>query len=287
MAARSKFDLQKFRHAVALLKKKGLIKNVDARTAQPFFIRQGKTLKETVKKFDDVVSGKVEPVTLPPEKVKKYKEAGYETYSPRKGDIHKVLVPKSATETVSVTKDKEIQIKEKTGITRIKKAVPFKNLTQWLQDMQHDRLRINAMKRRNEWFGYTIKDREAHRNHSWVIYRTIEQMIDDLVNGTMSAHGTPIAERYPTQKSGEEFFEALEIVRIPHSDAWPKPPAMRRIPFTKRGPRKSKGPLAIERERAKKADAMRKWRAGLKGKKLKEYKRDAAKRAKKWRKKHK
>lgn len=281
MAARSKFDLQKFRHAVSILKKKGLIKNVDARTAQPFFIRQGKTLKETVKKFDDVVSGKVEPVSLPPEKVKKYKQAGYETYTPHKGDINKVLVPKSATETVSVTKDKEIQIKEKTGITRIKKAVPFKSLTQWLQDMQKDRLRINAMKRRNEWFGYKIAG-----NTSWTLYRTIEQMIEDLVNGTMSSHGTPIAERYPTRKSGEEFFEALEIVRVPRPEAWPNPPAMRRIPFTKRGPKKVKGPLAIERERAKKADAMRKWRAGLKGKKLKEYKKDAAKRAKRWRKKN-
>lgn len=281
MAARRKFDLQKFRHAVALLKKKGLIKNVDARTAQPFFIRQGKTLKETVKKFDDVVSGKVEPVTLPPEKVKAYKVAGYETYTPRKGDIHKVLVPKSSTEKVTVEKG-EIKVKEKSGIERIKKAVPFHNLEQWLKDMQKDRLRINAMKRRNEWFGYKIAG-----NTSWTLYRTIEQMIDDLVNGTMSSHGTPIAERYPSRKSGEEFFEALEIVRVPRSEAWPKPPAMRRIPFTKRQPKRVKGPLTIERERAKKADAMRRWRAGLKGKALKEYKKDARKRAKKWRKKNK
>jgi hypothetical protein len=185
------------------------------------------------------------------------------------------LVPKSATEKVTVEKG-EIKVKEKSGIERIKKAVPFQNLTQWLRDMQKDRLRINAMKRRNEWFGYKVNG-----NTSWTIYRTIEQMIDDLINGTMSAGGQPIAERFPTNKSGEEFFEALEIVRIPRADAWPSPPPMRRVPFAHVRGRRKKGPLAIETERAKKADAMRKWRAGLTGKKLKEYKKDAIKRAKK------
>lgn len=276
MASRTKFDLKAFRRAVAVLKSKGLIKNVDARTAQPFFIRQGKTLKETVKKFDDVVSGKVEPVTLPPEKVREYKRAGYETYSTRKDDISKVLVPKSSTEKVSVEKG-EIKISGKTGkIERIKKAVPFDGLKQWVEDMQKNRLRINAMKRRNEWFGYKIAG-----HASWTIYRTIEQLFEDLVNGTMSAGGQPLAERYPSHKSGEEFYEALEIIRILRPDAWPKPPAMRRVPFGHIRGRRPKSALTKEREREKDAIKHRQWRAKLTGKKLKEYKKDAVKRAKK------
>lgn len=281
-AARSKFDLKKFRKAVAVLKSKGIIKNVDARNAQPFFIRQGKTLKETVKKFDDVVSGKVEPVTLPPEKVKAYKQAGYETYSPRKGDIHKVLVPKSANEKVSIEKG-EIKITEKSGkIERIKKAVPFHNLEQWVKEMMENRLRINAMKRRSEWFGYKIVG-----HTSWTIYRTIEQLFEDLINGTMSAGGQPLAERYPTRKTGNEFFEALEIVRIPRPDAWPSPPPMRRIPFRQRTGRRPMSPLTLERKREKDRIKHQKWRAQLTKKEKEKYNLESRKRANKWHKKHK
>lgn len=281
MASRAKFDLKSFRHAVAVLKSKGLIKNVDARTAQPFFIRQGKTLKESVKKFGDVVSGKVEPVTLPPEKVKAYKQAGYKTYTPRKGDIHKVLVPKAATEKVSVEKG-EIKITEKSGkIERIKLAVPFHNLTQWTEEMMQNRLRINAMKRRNEWFGYKISG-----HASWTIYRTIEQLFEDLINGTMSAGGQPLAERYPTRKTGNEFFEALEIVRIPRPDAWPKPPAMRRVPFRQRAGRRPKSPLTLERQREKDRIKHAKWRAQLTKKEKENINRKARKRTAKWRKNH-
>ena len=69
-------ELKKFRHGISILKKKGIVSNVDARTARPEMIRGGKTLLEQSRKFDDVISGKAEAVKLPQKKLREYKKAG-------------------------------------------------------------------------------------------------------------------------------------------------------------------------------------------------------------------
>ena len=214
----SQSELQKFRHGISILKKQGLVPaSVDARKAQPYWIRGGKRLGTQVKKFDDVISGKVEAVSLPQKKLREYKKAGYETAQKH------VLVPKLKTDVVTVTKDNEIKIKEKSGIQRIKKAVPYYNLEQWLRDMQKDHLRIDAMKRRNEYFGYKI-----FGHHSYALYRTLDLMLQEMIDGTTSGLNLSEKIRHTSHKQQNEFFEHFEIVRVPRAEAWPSPPERKR-----------------------------------------------------------
>lgn len=284
MAKSSQSDLKKFRHAVSILKKKGLVKSsVNVRTAYPSQISGGKSLKELVKKFDDVISDKAAAIELPPEKVKAYKRAGYETTGNR------VLVPKAATDRVTFTKDNEIKVTDKrTKISRIKMAVPYHNLKQWLQDMRKNHLRIDAMKRRNEYFGYTIGD-PKRKHHSWNLYRTIEFLIDEIENGSPSGLNLSEKIRTTTYKQQNEFFGAFEIVRVPRAEAWPQPKDRFRGGGRRaRGGRKSKpSPAKLEELRIKNAERQKKFRATLTKKEKDTYKKEAKKRAKKSRKKSK
>lgn len=271
-------QLRKFRTAVSTLKKKGLVKkSIDARNAQPYQLSEGKSLRELVKKFDDVISEKVEPVKLPKKKVADYKRAGYETYKDR------VLVPKLANDKVTVTKDDEIKVTDKrTKIQHIKLAVPYRNLRQWLQDMQKDSLRINAMKRRNEFFGYKI----GH-NHSWNLYRTIEFLIDEIENGSPSGLNLSEKIRTTTHKQQNEFFEAFEIVRVPRAESWPQPKNRFRGGGrrAKTGKRRKLTEEQKAENRRKNAERQAKYRATLSKREKDDYKKKAKKRAKKSRKK--
>lgn len=257
MARKKQIDLQKFRKAVATLKKKGLIQNIDARTAQPYYVRKidGKTerLDKAVEKLDDVLSGKVQPVKLPPGKVREYKKAGYETTKEH------VMVPVSATEKVKITTDKEIEIVDKERkISTIQKAVPFHNLRQWASDMRKKHSRINAMKAKNEYFAFRI---EGHRSKQ--VFQTIGQLIDYI-------------ERYAafdsSRKNQSAFYEGLEIIRLTNRDKW-----LREVD------RKSMLSKSKQRSQSKaeRAAWQRRFRAGLSGKQLQAYKRAARERAKK------
>ena len=281
MAKSSQSDLKQFRHAVSILKKKGLVKkSIDVRTAYPSQLSGGKSLRELVKKFDDVISDKAAAVKLPPAKVKAYKQAGYETTKDR------VLVPKLRGDRVTVTKDNEIKIREKkTGISRIKMAVPYHTLKQWLEDMRKNSLRINAMKRRNEFFGYTIGPPDKP-NRSWNLYRTIEFLLEEITNGSPSGLNLSEKLRTETHKQQNEFFGAFEIVRVPRESAWPAPKDRFRG-----GGRRAKGgrrPKVTEEQKAdrrrKNAERQKKFRVTLTKKEKDAYKKKAKKRAKKSRK---
>ena len=274
-------ELKKFRHGISILKKKGIVSNVDARTARPEMIRGGKTLLEQSRKFDDVISGKAEAVKLPQKKLREYKKAGYETQQGR------VMVPKLANDKVTIEKGEIKIVDKKSGLERIKKAVPYEKLSQWLTDMKANHLRIDAMKRRNEWFAYKIAG-----HTSWNLYRDIDLMLHEMENGTTSGLNLSEKIRHDSRKQQNEFFEALEIVRVPRAEAWPSPPQRKRG-----GPQSKKSRKAWlkriantekgEEMRRKNAARMREWRKNLKGKALKEYKKDGAKRAKKSRRKKK
>lgn len=273
-------QLRKFRSAVSTLKKKGLVKkSINARTAQPFQLSEGKSLRELVKKFDDVVSEKIEPVKLPKKKVSEYRRAGYETYKDR------VLVPKLANDKVTVTKDGEIKITDKrTKIQRIKMAVPYRNLKQWLQDMRTNHLRIDSMKRRNEFFAYKIGE-----HTSWNIYRTIEFLLDEIENGSPSGLNLSEKFRTTTHKQQNEFFEAFEIVRVPRAEAWPQPKERFRGGGRRAKTGKRRKPTAEQKaeQRRKNAERQKKFRQTLTKKEKDAYKKKAKKRAKKSRKKKK
>ena len=205
MAKRKSFDLKKFRHSIAELKRKGILKNVDAKTAQPFFIRSGKTLKETVAKFDDVLSGKVQPVKLPPKKIK---ELGYEKTTVGKESF--AMVPVSAGEKVRL-KDGSITIVEPSGVQRIKQAVPFdKRLDQYLTKLKRSQKRINKMKADNEWFAFKVFGRR-----SWRVYRSIDDLVDDL-----RAYKSWQSAMSARLKKQLDLYEHLEIIRVPDQDVW-------------------------------------------------------------------
>jgi hypothetical protein len=270
-------ERKKFRSAVAILKKKGIVSNIDARSARPDMIRDGKTLAEQVKTFDDVISDKAEAIKLPQSKLREYKKAGYETIQGR------VIVPKLRGDKVTV-KNGEIKIKEKSGIERVKKAVPYQNLEQWLGAMENNQLRINAMKRKNEWFAYKIKD-----NRSWRTYRTIGQLLDDLRNGSVSGLNLSEKFRHESVKNQNEFFEAFEIVRVPTAESWIHTrPERQRSPQSKRARKawlkRTANTEKGEERRRQHAERQREYRANMKGKKLNDYKKKAIKRAKKSRK---
>jgi hypothetical protein len=204
LASRPQFDLKRFRSQVAELKRKGLIKNVDARTAQPFFIRQGKPLKDVVKKYDDVLSGKVQPVKLPPKKIK---ELGYT--KTKVGKDSYAMVPISAGEKVRVEKG-TVKIVEPKGIERIKHAIPFTNLREWLTKMKRSHRSIDKLKAPNEWYTFKVFGRR-----SWQGFESIDDLIDKL----RSYESWQATMNYGKRKQ-RELWEHLEIIRVPDLDRW-------------------------------------------------------------------
>ena len=280
MASRQQFDLQKFRSAVAKLKKQGIVKNVDARKAQPFWIRGGKPLKETVAKFDEVVSDKAAVVKLTPKKTTEYRKAGYETRKTPAGDTVD-MVPKLHSDKVTVTKDGEIKVTSKQGIQHIKKAVEYRNLSQWLHAMKENQLRINAMKRKNEYFGYKV-----FGHTSYALYRNIDDLIDEITNGSTSGLNLSEKIRESTYKQQNEFFEHFEIVRVPRAEAWPNPPERGRGGWTNKRHRDyvkkiRKTKIKGDRLRASEAERKRQWRAAMSKAEKERYNKRGRKRAKK------
>jgi hypothetical protein len=284
------FDLRKFRSAVRKLKAQGILKNVDVRRAQPFWIRQerpgvkssAKPLSEIVDKWDAVVSDKAAVVHLAPEKVRQYKKAGYETTKSADGAV---VVPKLKTDRVTVEKG-EIKIKAKGGVEKIKKAVPFQNLEQWLREMKQQSGRLQMMKRKNEYWGYTFAGSHGDAH----LYSNIEDLFDDIINGTTSGL-TP--ENFTTYKMQHEFYEDLVIVRVPAKHAWNESPASLRRSTTHGGRgwtnkshreyvqkiRKSR--IKGDKLRAAEAERKRRWRASLSPSEKEKYLSAGRKRSKK------
>lgn len=279
MAKAKPVDIRAFRSQVKILKDKGLIHNIDARSAQPYYVRQGKQLKDWIKEYDDVLSGKVEPVKLSKEKTKEYKRAGYQV----KRDF--VMVPKGATEKVKVTKGGEIEITHPSGFKRVKYAVPFHNLAQWAKDTKKQWETLDKQKSARAHWGFKF-----YGHNSYKTYEDLELLLDDLLEGTPS--GTNFTERSHTENRKQQFedFQHLELIVVPNPKTWPEPTSKRSqtTPAArKRYRQRIKNTSVGERARARDAEAHRKWRAKLKGKKKAEYKKDALKRAKKSNKKNK
>lgn len=270
--ARKPVDIKQFRRAVSILKKQGLIKNVDARSATPEMVRQGRQLRETVKRYDDIVSGKAQAVTLPPKKVSEYRKAGYSTTKAPDGSV-KILVPKDATSTVKVTPKKEIEVKTKAGVKSVKKAVPYRSLDQWLSEMASKADELDKMKSSDAFWGYKI---EGH--NSWRLYREIGDLIKDLRQGSIS--GTDWGKLVDTASAREqkETFQALEIIQVPREDLWPAHRSKKR--------EKAGGVRPVRRkdDATRKRDAYQQMKAKG-GKEYEAYKRAARARSKRARKK--
>lgn len=199
-------QLRQFRKSVSILKKKGLLtgvnrwgKPVDARSAYPTTKINGKSLKSLVAKYDDVVSGKSEPIKVPAKKLKQFRKAGFSTANGR------VLVPHSANETARLIKG-EVVIKSTLGIERVQVPVPYENLHQYLTDIKKDSKKINRMKRRGESFGFRF-----YGHNSIAAYDDIDDAIDDLFTRYESIDQA-LAEKSPMKQ--RDVYRNLEFIRI-------------------------------------------------------------------------
>jgi len=171
----AKFKLKKlreFRSQVATLKRKGLLgdSKIDARSAQPNTKAGKSTLKSLIKKYDDVLSGKVASVKVSPDRVKQFRKAGYQVIK----SSNRVLVPHSATETVKIRKG-EVVIKPSGGIERIQLPIEYHNLEQYLRDAAKNIKKIDAMKRSNQYWGFRF-----YGFNSSQLYMTIQHAIEDV-----------------------------------------------------------------------------------------------------------
>lgn len=265
---RPDIDVKRFRKAVAVLKKKGIIKNVDARSATPGMKRGGRRLDTLVEKYDDVISGKLEPVKLSPKNFKRYKAAGYETASGR------VLVPKTAIEKVKLTKSGDVALYHPSGTRRVKQAVPFHRLKQWAAEMKDKGPEIDLRKGEKAFWGYKFK---GHR--SMALYEDMDLLIEELMEGTASGLNF---NDFSGPKDERTFYDGIEFFIVNDRKAWERErKRQRKTTVVRRRERRTERKYISDKQRRYHAEYERKRRAALKGAKLEEYKRKARKRAKK------
>lgn len=196
-------NLRKFRRAVALLKKQGLITGttvsggkIDARAAVPSWKIKGKKLSTLVRKYDDVVSGKLTAVKVPPTKLQEFRMAGFETAN------HRVLVPHSKTE-VAKFKGGKIKIQSTSGTERVPIPVEFYNLKQYLKDTRANAKVINRMKERNEFFGIRFFGGQRA-----FFYENIDLLLDDL------ERYESIEQAYGSRAKEQDVYSGLEIIKL-------------------------------------------------------------------------
>lgn len=190
-------DNRDFRRSVSVLKKQGLLGDakIDARSALPSWKVKGKRLDTLIKKYDDVVSGKVTALKVPPAELKKFRKSGFETAQGR------VLVPHTQNEVAKVRKG-QVAITNKSGIERIQIPVEFHNLKQYLTDLKKNAKLINRMKRENEYFG--IRFFGGQRAN---FYGDIQLLIRDL------ERYEDIQKHAPKAKQAE-IYRNLEIIKL-------------------------------------------------------------------------
>jgi hypothetical protein len=198
-----KISLRPFRHAIAVLKRKGLLTGVDARSAKP-----NRRLNRIVSKYDDVVSGKATPVTLPKSEIKKRKALGDQVISPvsgrtgkqRKTLPQKVIIPHDATEKITVSHGKVITRRKTVGGGSISKKdlpIEYHNLEQYLEDLR------NLKSDPNVWYCMKVYGDYTH------CYRDIDLLLEEFAKykTVQSAmHGRP--------KDQIDFYRHLQIVTV-------------------------------------------------------------------------
>lgn len=197
-------QIRQFRHSVAVLKKQGLLpKSIDARSVYPNSKVRGKKLSTLVRKNDDIVSGKSSAVKVPPAKLKQLRKAGFETQQGR------VIYPHSATEK-PVFRAGEISLINRSGLERVQIHIPFQDVEKYLRDIQRDAKRINAMKRKNEYFGFKIYGNSTN------VYGSIELALEAL-SGYLSSF------THKSRAKQLDVFKNLELIKIGNLNKWTFP----------------------------------------------------------------
>lgn len=195
----TKENLRRFRHDISVLKKKGLLENVDARSAKPT-----KRLTKLVDRFDDVLSGKATPVKLSVKETKALKDAGYETY---KG---KVIYPHAATEKVSVSGG-HVKLKQPNGVERITLPIKEEKLEKFFNEIVKKEKTIDKMKRSDAYFAFRF-----YGNDSRYVYRNISTLVDDLRN----YKSVKAAKKSKNVAEMQDIYRNIEIVKVNRKRNW-------------------------------------------------------------------
>jgi len=202
--------LRSTRSAVALLKKSGLLpdrldngQKLDARSAYPNWRVGGKKLSTIIRKYDDVVSGKVTPLKVDPTKLKQYRKQGEST---TQGKF--VLVPHKQGEVAKLDKG-NISVVNKSGITRVQLPIEFHSVPKYVSEVSKNQKQIDKMKRKSEYFGFRF-----YGNNSSEIYSSI----DDLMQYFVKYNDVQGAGKSRTK--GAEVIKNLEIVKIQRPKNW-------------------------------------------------------------------
>lgn len=203
-------QLKEQRHAISVLKKAGLLpakldngRKLDARSAYPSWKVKGKKLSTWVRKYDDVVSGKVTPLKVEPTKLRQYQKQGEST---TQGKF--VLVPHKLGETAKLDKG-NIAVKSKSGITRVQLPIEYNSIKQYVKKVHADQKALNKMKRKNEYFAFRF-----YGNNSSEIYADIQDLFDYWMTYEEVEKGVK------DKVKGAEVIKNLEIIRVQRPTNW-------------------------------------------------------------------
>lgn len=208
-------NLKEFRHKISALKKQGLIP-ANKRTgklpgagARPTDLFGGKPLKDYVKKYDDVLSGKATAVPL--SKLKSPTEARKKFEVTRAGGIKpSVLVPKGFDEKVEVRKG-QIFTHHPKGVSSVDIPVEYKGDTrQFLKELK--KYDFPEMKGRH-WYAFNFKGGGSKQ-----VFRSMDDLVR-YVEGQKS-YGVRAAHRRGDTKWLREVVRSLEIVVTDDKRTW-------------------------------------------------------------------
>lgn len=223
--------LKEFRKAVATLKKQGLVsRRVDARSQKPTRYMLAK-----IKKLSDVLDGKMIPVKLSKEVLKKAREEHQKIYNQR------VLVPRALPEAKKAAKRGEFY--EKVTVTtnrrgtkittRIVDLSRFMDMRQFLNtymDHPHD---LDKLKPKDLAWAFTY-----FGNKTRVVFEDSEAMINRLMAYTQMSgfwgdlsdpYSDPFADPHlPEELSNSELWEGFELYSVESNGTWEKEAAEER-----------------------------------------------------------
>jgi hypothetical protein len=270
--AKGSEDLRKFRHDIATLKRKGLIADVDARSAKP-----NRRLNAALDRYDAVLSGKASAVKLSKSGLKKYEELGkpFEVTRP-KGLPQRVIIPHEPGERVYVSHGK-VSIANPAGIRQTIIPVKYKSLPQYFKDLR----KKNPPLKQGEFYAFRFFGNRSHR-----VFRSISALVSDL------EHYEAIFDSIQEHNAEDmaELYQNLEILKIDRPSDWRTPPTTKR-PYRRKGgktdyeyrkERLERGPIWKRNEqRHANAERQKQWRLRLSATEKQIYNKAGTKRKKK------
>lgn len=203
-------ELAAFRRDVSTLKKAGILPaSIKVRSATPSKISGGKPLKEWVKKFKAATpsgNNTAQIIKVKPDQARTFSRLDYVTDARRGKPATHIMVPAAHGAKVSIDDENRIHVRNPNGIETIHLPVEYHNLAQYITDVMANEKQINAMKDRNEEFGFQLYGSNSRRGFS-----SIRKLFDYLMGYQSTAH----LLRQRRSKDAREMIQNLIIVKGP------------------------------------------------------------------------